>query len=354
MSCLGDAPKSHDGPTIRNFAAAEPSAFRDFRELKKMTGETQIDVRLTAIRLEASGVQSFEFKPSAGGDLPAFAAGAHIDLQFPTGLTRSYSLINPQNERHRYVVAVQRETISRGGSKFLFDTVRVGDTLKIVALRNTFPLAETAQESVFFAGGIGITPLYAMIQRLTALGRNWSLHYCVNRRERAPFLNELEELAARSSSQVTLRVSSEIGKRFDLKKAVAVAADEAHLYCCGPKAMLQAFKEAAQGRPPEFARSEAFQPTLEAAAGGFTVSLARSGLEINVADNMSILDALLEAGVDVPYSCREGVCGTCEVSVLEGIPDHRDEILSEQERAANKTMMICRSGCKSGKLVLDV
>lgn len=319
-----------------------------------MTEELQLDVRLTTVRLEAEDAHSFEFTPCVDGELPAFTAGAHIDLLLPSGLTRSYSLINPQNERHRYVIAVRRETVSRGGSKFLFDTARVGNTFKIVALRNAFPLAETARESIFFAGGIGITPLYCMIQRLSELGRGWTLHYCVNRRERAVFLNELEALAARSSGRLVLHISSETGKRFDLSQAIAAAPEDAHLYCCGPVSMLQAFREATQSRPPEFVRSEAFQPTQEAAAGGFTVVLARSGIEVHVPEDASILDALLEAGVDASYSCHEGVCGACEVTVLEGIPDHRDEVLSAQERAANKTMMICRSGCKGDRLVLDL
>lgn len=319
-----------------------------------MSEEIQLDVRLTAIRLEAEDAHSFEFRSCTGGELPAFTAGAHIDLQLPNGVTRSYSLINPQTERHRYLIAVRRETVSRGGSKYLFDSARVGDLFKVTALRNAFALEEAARESIFFAGGIGITPLYAMIQRLGALGRGWTLHYCVSRRERAAFLNELEALAAHSSGRLALHVSSEAGQRFDLNEAVAGATEDAHLYCCGPVSMLQAFREAAQSRPPERVRSEAFQPTQEAAAGGFTVVLARSGIELQVPDDASILDAVLEAGVDASYSCHEGVCGACEVTVLEGIPDHRDEVLSAPERAANKTMMICRSGCKSGRLVIDL
>jgi ferredoxin-NADP reductase len=318
------------------------------------TGET-IEVRIKSVAWEALGIHSLELRPLHQPALPPFTAGAHVDLLLPNGMTRSYSLVNRQSERHRYVIAVNRDAASRGGSRFVHESLRAGDTLRISPPRNNFPLEEGAAHSVLIAGGIGITPLWCMVQRLHELGRDWQLYYCARTPQHAAFLERVEALDAPAQARVHLNFDGEPGGRMlDLRGVVEAAATDAHLYCCGPNSMLASFEEVTQGRTPGTVHVEYFTARSgPAASGGFTVVLARSGRSVSVPPGKTILDALLDAGIDVPYSCTEGVCGTCEMGVLEGVPDHRDLVLSKEERAAGRTMMICCSGCKSDKLVLD-
>lgn len=309
-------------------------------------------VRVEAIAREAQGIVSFDLRPPGGGSLPAFTAGAHIDVLLPGGKVRSYSLVNPQEETHRYVIAVSRDAASRGGSRFMHEAVRAGDTLTIAAPRNNFPLAEAAEHSVLIAGGIGITPLWCMIQRLEVLGRSWELHYCARTRERAAFAEPLRALGGRARFTFDAEPGASM---LDIARVVSGAPAHAHLYCCGPLPMLEAFERATAGRDPARVHVEYFSakeaPSVD---GGFTVRLARSGMALDVPKGKTILDTLLDNGVDVPYSCLEGVCGTCEARVLEGTPDHRDLVLTREEKAANRSIMVCCSGSKSPTLVLDL
>lgn len=315
-----------------------------------------LEVRVRAIAYEADGILSYELRPLDGGALPAFGAGAHVDLHLPQGVVRSYSLVNPQDERHRYVIAVQRDETSRGGSRHVHDRIRPGDVLAISPPRNNFALAEDAPYSTLIAGGIGITPLWCMAQRLEALGRPFELYYCVRRRAIAAFLEPIEALAVRRPGSVHVNFDHEPGGALlDIAGLVARAAPEAHLYCCGPLPMLDAFEAATAGRDRALVHVEYFAAReAPATAGGFTVVLARSGTSVTVPPGSTIIDALFNAGIDVPHSCLEGVCGTCETKVLSGEPDHRDLVLTDAERAAGKTMMICCSGSKTGTLVLDL
>jgi vanillate O-demethylase ferredoxin subunit len=287
---------------------------------------------------------------------PEFTAGAHIDVHLPDAMVRSYSLVNPQVETHRYVIAVNKDPATRGGSRYLHEGVRVGDCLTISRPRNNFPLAEDATHSVFIAGGIGVTPLWCMMQRLAQLGLSWQLYYCARTRDHAALLDDIESLGSQAGAKVVLNFDHEPGgKVLDLHAVMRDVPKEAHVYCCGPNAMLAAFQEASRGRPQEHVHLEYFSASAPAAtSGGYTVVLVRSQARIFVKEGMTVLDALLEEGVDVPFSCREGVCGSCETKVLSGVPDHRDVILSDAEKAAGRTMMICCSGSKSQELVLDL
>lgn len=315
-----------------------------------------LEVRVKSITCEAQGILSFDLRPLPGRELPPFTAGSHIDLHLSNGLVRSYSLINSPGERHRYVIAVNKDPASRGGSRYLHEAVRAGDILMIGAPRNNFLLVEDALHSVFIAGGIGITPLWCMIQRLEELGRSWELYYCARTRQNAAFLDHLRGLGSRIHVKLHFNFDQEPdGRMLDIAGVVAGTSREAHLYCCGPVPMLEAFEAAAARFPPRQVHVEYFAPKqAPAASGGFVVVLAKSGRSIAVPAGKTILEALLDEGVDVPYSCTEGVCGTCETEVLEGIPDHRDLVLSSDEKASNRTMMICCSGCESGKLVLNI
>ena len=315
-----------------------------------------IEAQVKSVRTEALGINSYELVPTqSGGELPAFAAGAHIDLQLPGGMVRSFSLLNPQNERNRYVIAVARDAASRGGSRYIHDSVHAGTALRISQPKNNFPLAEEARHSLFIAGGIGITPLWCMIQRLQDLGRSWELWYCIRTREHAAFMNELRGLPE-GEKRVHFNFDHEPGgKILDLGPLVASAAPGTHLYSCGPLPMLAAFESAAASRPPEAVHVEYFSAKeAPAAGGGFTVVMARSGKTVFVPDGKTILDTILDLGIDTPYSCMEGTCGECQTEVLEGTPDHRDVFLTKQDHAANKKMMICCSGAKTDKLVLNI
>jgi ferredoxin-NADP reductase len=310
-----------------------------------------LSLRVKSVTWETPGICSYELRPLEGMELPPFTAGAHIDLSLPNGLTRSYSLVNSQSERHRYVIAVQKDRASRGGSQWIHENLRPGDVVVLNGPRNNFALDETAEKTVFIAGGIGVTPIMSMIERIRELGRDWELTYCVRKRSGAAFSESLG-----NAPQVRFNCDEEPGgKTLDIAALVKAAPANAHLYCCGPLPMLAAFEEATKDLARERVHVEYFtakeQPAVE---GGFTVVLAKTGRKLTVSPGKTILDTLREYGVDVPYSCAQGVCGTCETAVLEGIPDHRDLILTSSERAANKKMMICCSGAKSEKLVLDL
>lgn len=322
--------------------------------------EAGIDVLVDRVRDEAAGIRSFDLVRADGAPLPAYAPGAHVEVELLPGLTRSYSLIGPLDDFRRYRIAVGLDARSRGGSRHLHESVRPGEALRIGAPRNHFPLVEDAPASVMIAGGIGITPLWCMVQRLAALGRPWTLHYACRTRAAAAFLPGIEAACARGSGRLHLWCDDEHeGAPLDLHAALAAAAPDAHLYCCGPAPMLQAFEQATSAIDSARVHLEYFQaPAAPPAAdlpplGGFTVELARTGVSVEVPVGCSILDALMIRGIDAPYSCYEGLCGTCETRVLEGVPDHRDRILTDKARA-DGSIIICCSGSRSSKMVLDL
>ncbi len=327
---------------------------------RAVTSTPTLQVRLRAITFEADTIIHLEFVNMASGQpLPAFSAGAHIDLHLPTPnglLVRSYSLLNDPRETHRYCIGVNRDAQSRGGSRHVHDVLRVGQVLAISPPRNHFPLDENAPFNVFIAGGIGITPMLAMIARSQALGIPWRLHYAARTHQHAGFLTTLAAYHGQPGADVALYFDHEpCGQMLDLERVVGSLPDGAHVYCCGPLPMLQAYERATTALPTARVHREYFAAKDAAATeGGFTVELARSRKTLVVPPGKTILDCLIDIQVEPPFSCREGVCGTCEVRVLEGTPDHRDLVLSDAEHAINDRMMVCCSGAKSPKLVLDI
>ncbi|MDD2546845.1 MAG: PDR/VanB family oxidoreductase [Burkholderiaceae bacterium] len=322
-----------------------------------MTAPTPLQVRVRATTYEAEGILGFELTPLAPAtELPAFTAGAHIDLHLDKGLVRSYSLLNDPQERHRYCIAVNKDAKSRGGSRYLHEALRTGSLLTIGAPRNNFPLDETAPHHVFIAGGIGITPMLGMVARARTLGTPWTLYYSARTRQNAAFVDTLQAQAAETGGTLVLNFDQEPGgKMLDLNAIVQALPAGAHVYCCGPIPMLEAYERATAGLPPERVHMEYFAAKDAAATdGGYTVELRRSGKTLSIEAGQTILDALIAVGTEPPYSCREGICGTCEVRVLEGTPDHRDLVLSQAEKLANDRMMVCCSGAKSRTLVLDL
>lgn len=311
-------------------------------------------VRIEAIRFEAEGVLGFELRAlDDGAALPAAAPGAHVELALADGRRRSYSLLGSPARDGRFRIAVGRGADPGGVSAWLHERARPGERLAVVALREAFPLVEDASHVRLVAGGIGITPFVSMIERLDGLGREWSLVYAARTPAQAAFR---EWLLARHAARVRFVFDGLPGaERFDPADAIADAPSDAHLYGCGPAGLVDAFVAACAGRPAAHVHVEYFSaPALPAAAqAGFVVELARTGLRVPVAPGQSILKALLDAGVKAPFTCEQGVCGACETTVLEGVPEHHDRVLSEAERREGRTMMICCSRSASPLLVLD-
>lgn len=315
-----------------------------------------LPVRVVAMRQEAAGVVSVELASKDAAALPAFKAGAHIDVTLANGMTRQYSLINSEAETHRYVVAVSREERGRGGSKYIHDKLRVGDSVAVSSPRNNFPLAEEGTNSVLIAGGIGVTPLLCMARRLEALGRRWKLFLCARNQQHAAFADEGAHIALQHGTVIRHFEDTAAARFLDIAQVIQAEPPQTHFYCCGPEAMLNVFEaEARKQLPAAFVHVERFKPREADVCGdnAFSVELDRSGRRYQIEPGRSILDVLLEGGEPLMFSCKEGVCGACEVGVLEGLPDHRDSVLSEEERSGNATMMLCVSRCKGKSLRLD-
>lgn len=295
----------------------------------------------------------YELRPLVRAQLPRATPGAHVDVELPDGTIRQYSLLSGFSEDpDALVIAVKRDQNGRGGSIRLCDNVKVGDLVKVSAPRNHFPLHEGAAPAVLIAGGIGITPLWSMARALQERGIRWHLHYACQSREDAALADELSEYGS-----VSLHFDQDhAGRHMDLVSIVQASPPEAHLYCCGPAPMLDAFERAAAHWPAHRRHLERFAGVQEAARAdsGFVLRLARSGRDLQVLPGQTILDVIRAAGVDAPSSCEQGICGACETRVLEGQIDHRDMILSPAEQDANNTMMICCSGSKGSLLVLDL
>ncbi|MFI5606894.1 PDR/VanB family oxidoreductase [Amycolatopsis sp. NPDC051903] len=298
-------------------------------------------VQVTAKTREAEDVVSFAL---SGDGLPPWTPGAHVDVEVRPGVNRQYSLCGDPAERGCWRIAVLREDPSRGGSRYLHEEVPAGSSLRVGEPRNNFAL-EPAPAYAFVAGGIGITPLLPMIRAVAASGAEWTLHYGARTRARMAFLDEL----AAYGDRVRVLPEDEHG----LLPLADIVAGGGLVYCCGPEPLLAAAERLC---PADRLRLERFRPREEefGPAGAFEVFASLSGQTVEVAATESVLDALDLAGVGVPSSCREGTCGTCETTVLDGEVEHRDSVLSEEERTSGKTMMICVSRARSARLVLDV
>jgi len=310
-----------------------------------------VPLRLEAVRYVARNILAFELVSPGGLALPPAEAGAHIGVHLPNGIVRQYSLLRGAAAPRSYEIAVKLDAASRGGSRFMHQELRVGTILAVDAPRNNFPVAPDAPQHLFFAGGIGITPILAMLEALADRGERGELWYACRERAELAFEARLAAIA-----RLHLHIDTEQeGRFFDIAAPIATASRQAHLYCCGPAPMLAAFSAATHDWPTRQIHLEYFTPRATAAVGGgFTVALARRRQEFHVPSGRTILQVLREAGVEVSSSCEEGICAACETHVLEGLPDHRDSILSDEERASARTMMICVSGSKSPRLVLDL
>lgn len=311
---------------------------------------------LKSLTTEADGVIALELVPQNGQRLPEFTPGAHIDLHLGNGLIRSYSLVNPPHDAGRYVVAVNRDPSSRGGSLYIHESLRTGQEIEVTGPRNNFELVTEAPEVVFIAGGIGITPMWCMIQHLEALDRPWRLFYSSRSRDKCAYLKDIQAYETRKPGRVKIHIDDEAnGKHVNLPAILETVGPDAHVYCCGPIRMLQDFEGLTASRKPGTSHIEYFAAKQEATlSGGFKVSLARSKRDFIIPPGKSILDTLIDGGIDVQHACKEGVCGACQTTVLSGTPDHRDSYLTPSEAKNGKTIMLCCSGSKSEELVLDI
>jgi ferredoxin-NADP reductase len=312
----------------------------------------KIQVRLQSISYATHDIRVFEFVRPEGGLLPPVTAGAHVDVHLANGTVRSYSLLHADQSPERYTIGVKLDPNSRGGSRYMHEHLRVGMTLALSQPRNHFPLAEHAPHTVLIAGGIGVTPVWCMAQRLDSIGASWEMWYACRSRADLAFLPELAPFEGR----VHLHVDDEAKAVLDMAGIVAAAPAGAHFYCCGPAPMLAGYEAAAAGRAPETVHLERFGATQAVAATGdsFIVQLARAGIELVVPTESTLLEVLTNHGIAIDSSCQAGICGCCEVTVLEGEVDHRDEVLSGSARASHKSMMACCSRAKSARLVLDL
>ncbi|MFE7853877.1 PDR/VanB family oxidoreductase [Streptomyces sp. NPDC057403] len=295
----------------------------------------------------ADGVLALTLRHPLGEDLPGWEPGAHVDVVLGPELERQYSLCGDPGDRSAWRIAVLREPAGRGGSAHVHEQLGVGDKVRVRGPRNHFRL-EDAPRYRFVAGGIGITPILPMLAAAEAAGAEWTLLYGGRTRDSLAFTGEL----ARYGDRVTVAPQDETGL-LDLGSVLDDLPADALVYCCGPGPLLDAVEERC---PAGRLRVERFTP--KAQEGGensaFEVELAQSGRTVTVAPDVSVLDAVRAAGVEVLFSCTEGTCGTCETDVLEGTPEHRDSVLTDAERESGETMMICVSRCRGGRLVLDL
>lgn len=296
-----------------------------------------------------------ELQASDGQALPAAGPGAHIDLHLPSGLVRQYSLTNATGSATLgvYQIAVARDAHSRGGSSWVHDKLRAGTTLHISAPRNLFALDTRVRGPVLFIGaGIGITPIYAMAQAAQQAGMDWTLMACARSASRQAFQEELQALDAQ---RVRFHFDLEQGGPLNLQHLLA-SQPWATVYACGPAGLLDALTELTADWPPGTVRMERFKAEQadDSANAGFELVLARSGQSVQVAPSESPLQALERIGVDHPFSCREGLCGTCEVALIEGEAEHRDMVLDASARAAQQRFIPCVSRCGGGRLVIDL
>jgi ferredoxin-NADP reductase len=314
--------------------------------------EVDLRLRVDRRRTGAEGVVVLDLRAADGADLPAWSAGAHVDLRLPGGLTRQYSLCGNPADPAVWRIAVLREPESRGGSAHVHDALVEGAEVEVRGPRNHFPLVP-APRYLFIAGGIGITPMLPMVDAAEAAGASWELHYGGRSRRSMAFLESLEEAAGQ---QVTVHPQDEVGL-IDLDRLLGAPREDTLVYCCGPEPLLLAVEQRCVDWPTGSLHLERFAPKdvgEPVFTDSFEVELATSGLSLTVPPEKSVLQVVEEAGVSVLSSCTEGTCGTCETTVLSGEVDHRDSLLTSAEQAANDTMFICVSRAACPKLVLEL
>ncbi len=319
-------------------------------QIGQRTSEDARVVQVSKVTAEADGVLSFELRAEDGGQLPEWTPGAHIDVILPNGEIRQYSLCGPADEPGCWRIGVLCETDGRGGSKYLHDSLVEGDRLRVSAPRNHFGLIN-ADRYLFVAGGIGITPILAMVKAVASQGKPFTLLYGGRSRQTMGFLKELEEFG----DNVILAPQDEAGL-LDVAEFLGEATTGTSVYVCGPETLIDVVEAHCENWPYGMLHRERFAPKTKPALepGGFEVELAKSGQRLYVPPTESLLTVLQDAGCEIDNSCTAGICGTCLVKVLSGTPEHNDDVLSDEDRDAGEVMLVCVSRAKTDLLVLDL
>ena len=332
-------------------SAAVPSAAND--------GVSSADrwrrVRVRSRTAVADSTIALDLESVDDEPLSTFEAGAHIDIRTRSGLIRQYSLCGDPRVRDRYRLGILLDPKSRGGSAAVHDEIVEGDLVDVSEPRNHFPLVAAATESLLFAGGIGITPLMAMAYSLADRGSAFTLHYCVRERSRAAFYEELEHSAF--AEHVYLHLDDgPVEQRLDADQALGSPSDGRHVYVCGPAGFIDFIIREARHRgwPESQIHSERFDADVDKAGDSFELFASRSQRNFVIPGDKTIAEVLLAAGVDVSVACEQGICGTCLCDVLEGTPDHRDLVQSDEEKSSNARMALCCSRSLSARIVVDI
>jgi phthalate 4,5-dioxygenase reductase component len=313
------------------------------------TTMTPLDV--TRAEWVAEDIKLFELRHPEGIELQEFTAGAHICVETPGGEIRKYSLCNDPDERDRYVIAVKREAAGRGGSRAMAGELKIGDRLPISAPRNDFPLLPSPAGYILIAGGIGITPILSMARHLKATGSRFKLYYLTRSPQTTAFRDDLTGPQFRSIATVH-HDGGDPANALDLWPVLEKP--RGHVYCCGPRGLMDAVRDMTGHWSSAAVHFEAFQEPGAAAQEdrAFTVEIRSTGQRIAVPVGTSILEALKTAGHDIPFSCESGTCGSCKTRLVSGDVDHRDLVLASDEKAAN--IMVCVSRARSGDIVIDL
>jgi len=312
--------------------------------------DTQMPLRIARAYDVAEGIRAFELVQADGSELPPFTPGSHVKVQTPSGALRKYSLCNNAAERQRYVITVKRDAGGQGGSTSLCDDTREGDVLPTSLPDNAFALVDSPKGYLFIAGGIGITPILSMIRSFGEMAPPWRLHYLTRSPQTTAYLDELRSLG----KQVQIHHDhGDPARSFDLWPALEKP-NSAHIYCCGPRPLMDAVRDMSGHWAPDHVHFESFVEGggVQPADRPFKVKLAKSGLAFEVPVGKSILATLREHGVNAPSSCESGTCGTCRTVLVAGTADHRDMVLMPEEM--DTQIMICVSRAKSAELVLDL
>ncbi len=314
-----------------------------------------LKVRIAERRIEAEDIAAFILEPADPPVLPHYEPGAHIDVKLPNGMVRQYSLCGTPARPDRFEIAVLREAAGRGGSACVHDQLQQGSEIEISAPRNLFPLT-TQERALLFAGGIGITPILAMAEHLSRAGTDFEMHYCTRTAARAAFRSRLD--TAPFAPQVTYHFDDQPETALDVGSLLAGHRAGTHLYVCGPNGFMDHVLNNARaaGWPESAIHFERFSAPISGPGqdGAFEIEIEGSGRLVTVAADQSALEALADAGFDIPASCEQGICGTCVTPVVEGIPDHRDMFLSQAERAANDCFTPCCSRALTARLTIQL
>ncbi|MDV3123613.1 PDR/VanB family oxidoreductase [Mycobacterium sp. 21AC1] len=309
-------------------------------------------LQISALHRQAEGVLSLELRTVDGSPLPQWTPGAHIEVELAGGIVRHYSLCGSPGDNDVWRIAVLREPAGRGGSKLIHDTVRPGHVIAVRGPRNNFALVD-AGSYLFVAGGIGITPILPMIREVTGRGKRWTLVYGGRTLQSMAFVDELSELPG---GELHIMPQDEYGL-LDLDHFLGSPSADTVVYCCGPGPLIDAVQQRCNNWPRGALHVERFTPSAPSTGtsdGAFEVQLAQSGKCLRVPADRTLLEVLEEAGYQIDNSCRAGICGTCELAVADGIPEHNDDVLSDDERESNEVILPCVSRSKTAVLVVDL